>query len=72
MSIKRYDVAGASGYAAERDEGGYVKYTDAQIAFDALRLIAVGRGYYGAQAREYKEIAAGALARLGETAQLPI
>lgn len=32
---------------------------------DALRKIANGDGYYGAQAREYKEIAIGALKRTG-------
>jgi len=33
-----------------------------QIYYEALQQIAAGEGYYGAQAREYKDIAKGAIA----------
>jgi hypothetical protein len=41
-------------------------YTAAPELIEALKQIANGEGYYGAQAREYKEIARAALAKATE------
>ncbi len=40
-----------------------------RIAVEALAKIAVGKGYYGAQAKEYKEIAIAALNNLAHEAR---
>jgi hypothetical protein len=53
--------------AYDYDENGKHVESRFRILRDALRRIAAGEGYYGIQAREYKEIARTALAAVGES-----
>lgn len=61
--MRRMNTIG--GHLRADPEGTLVAHADFAVLEKAVREIAAGEGIYGMQAREYKEIARAALAKLG-------